>query len=98
MTKPPPPDKPIAVALSYARNVDDAPRVIAKGQGPVADSIRRVAEAHGVPVRQDASLVSLLDAVELDSVIPVEAYVAVAQILSYVYQRPNRDKAQQERT
>ncbi len=98
MTKPPPPDKPVAIALGYARNVDDAPRVIAKGRGPVADSIRRVAEAHGIPVRQDASLVSLLDAVELDSVIPVEAYVAVAQILSYVYQRSNRGKGERERT
>ncbi len=98
MTNPSPPDKPVAIALGYARNIDDAPRVIAKGQGPVADSIRRVAEAHGIPVRQDASLVSLLDAVELDSVIPVEAYVAVAQILSYVYQRPNRRDAGRDGT
>lgn len=99
MTKPPsPPDKPVAIALRYARDIDDAPRVVAKGQGEVADSIRRIAQAHGVPVRQDASLASLLDAVEIDSVIPVEAYVAVAQILSYIYRRPAADATRGPRT
>ena len=99
MTKPQlPSDKPVAVALSYTRDVDDAPRIVAKGHGQVAESIRRIAAAHGVPVREDASLVSLLAAVEVDSVIPVEAYVAVAQILSYVYQRPARAAARGDRT
>jgi flagellar biosynthesis protein len=82
------PDKPFAVALTYARDSDEAPRVVAKGHGEVAAAIARVAEAHGIPIRKDASLASLLAAVELDSFIPVEAYVAVAQILSYIYQRP----------
>ena len=80
--------KPVAVALTYARDSDDAPRGVAKGQGEIAAAIERLAQAHGVPVRKDASLASLLAAVEVDSYIPVEAYVAVAQILSYIYQRP----------
>jgi len=81
-------DRPgLAVALRYERERDDAPRVIAKGQGDVAAAILAVAEAHGVPVKRDAPLASLLAAVELDAVIPVEAYVAVAQILSYLYRK-----------
>lgn len=81
-------EKPVAVALAYARDRDEAPRVVAKGHGQIAEAIERVAQSHGVPIRKDASLASLLTAVELDSIIPVEAYVAVAQILSYIYQRP----------
>ena len=80
--------KPVAVALTYARASDEAPRVVAKGRGQVAATIERLALANGVPIRKDASLASLLAAVEVDSYIPVEAYVAVAQILSYIYQRP----------
>lgn len=83
-----PDDRPgLAVALRYERERDDAPRVIAKGQGDVAAAILAVAAAHGVAVKRDAPLASLLAAVELDSVIPVEAYVAVAQILSFLYRR-----------
>ena len=81
-------DRPgLAVALRYERERDDAPRVVAKGQGDVAAAILAVAAANGVPIKRDAPLASLLAAVELDTVIPVEAYVAVAQILSYLYQR-----------
>jgi len=80
--------KPVAIALSYARTSDEAPRVVAKGHGQIASTIERLAQANGVPIRKDASLASLLAAVEVDSYIPVEAYVAVAQILSYIYQRP----------
>ena len=81
----PPVDRGLAVALAYQRERDDAPRVVAKGRDQVAEAILAVAREHGVPIRQDAPLASLLAAVELDSVIPVEAYVAVAQILSVLY-------------
>jgi flagellar biosynthesis protein len=91
------PEKPLAIALTYARDNDEAPRVVAKGHGEIAAAIERVAQAHGIPIRKDASLASLLAAVELDSFIPVEAYVAVAQILSYIYQRPNAGGGQQPR-
>jgi flagellar biosynthesis protein len=91
------PDKPLAVALTYARDSDEAPRVIAKGHGEVAAAIERLAQAHGIPIKKDASLASLLAAVELDSFIPVEAYVAVAQILSYIYQRPGGAGGQRAR-
>lgn len=51
-----------------------------------------IAFAHGVKVREDADLVEILAALDVDSDIPVEALAAVAEILSYVYRatgRPN---------
>lgn len=80
-------EKPLAVALAYQRDADEAPRVVAKGHGEVAAAIQRIAEENGIPVRRDAPLASLLAAVDLDACIPTEAYVAVAQILSYIYRQ-----------
>ena len=52
---------------------------------PTADQILELAFAHGVKVRTDPDLAEVLAAVEVDTVIPVEAFVAVAEILAYVY-------------
>ncbi len=75
----------VAVALQYQRQHDPAPRVVAKGEGDIAQKILELAREHGVAVREDPDLVQLLSAVELETQIPVEAFVAVAEILSYVY-------------
>jgi flagellar biosynthesis protein len=74
-----------AVALHYDRDMDAAPRITATGRGYVADQIVALAFAHGVRVREDADLVEVLATLEVDSVIPLEAFTAVAEILSYVY-------------
>lgn len=79
------PKTPAAVALSYDKDNDPAPRVSAKGRGPIAEQIIKVALEHDVPVRQDAALVEILEKLDIDSVIPLEAYTAVAEILNYVY-------------
>jgi flagellar biosynthesis protein len=81
------PARPVAVALRYEGGADDAPRVVAKGQGSVAEQIIALAKARGIEIRRDADLVSLLEAVPLDAPIPIEAYVAVAEILSYIYRQ-----------
>ena len=78
-------DKPLAVALKYDRQADPAPKVVAKGEGEMAEAILALAREHGVAVREDKDLAQLLAAVELETQIPVEAFVAVAEILSYVY-------------
>jgi len=75
----------VAVALQYSRQADPAPRVVAKGHGDLADKILEIARAHGVAIREDADLAQLLSTVELESQIPIEAFVAVAEILSYIY-------------
>ncbi len=75
-----------AVALQYDKEQDDAPRVVASGKGAVAEQILSLAFSHGVRVREDADLVNVLAEIDVDSVIPLEAFTAVAEILNYVYQ------------
>lgn len=74
-----------AVALEYNAGEDSAPRITASGQGHIAEQILQIAFANGVKVRQDADLVEILSVLEVDSVIPIEAYAAVGEILTYIY-------------
>lgn len=74
-----------AVALGYDRKEDPAPKIIASGKGAVAEQILALAFANGVKVREDADLVEVLSKIDIDSFIPLEAFAAVAEILSYVY-------------
>lgn len=73
------------MALDYDAGQDGAPRVVAKGRGEAAQRIIDLARQNGVAVRRDADLAELLSVLELDQEIPVEAFAAVAEILSYVY-------------
>ena len=77
--------KQIAVALQYELDGPTLPRVVASGQGRMAEKILEMAFASGVRVREDADLAELLSVVQLDSEIPTEALVAVAEILAYIY-------------
>ncbi len=80
-----PPSEPQVVALRYRANQDHAPRVVAKGRGPIAERILQLARAHGIPVRQDRNLVEVLSQLRLDQEIPPAVYQAVAEILAFVY-------------
>lgn len=73
-----------AVALAY-RETDAAPRVVAKGRGLVAEEIIRRAKEHGVYVHESPELVSLLLQIDLDERIPPQLYVAVAELLAWLY-------------
>jgi len=79
------PQRPVAVALEYEPGRETLPRVVATGRGKVAEQILELAFANGVKVREDADLAQLLAAVDVDSEIPIEAIVAVAEILAHVY-------------
>lgn len=79
----------VAVALSQDA-VAGGPRVTATGRGAVAERILEIAFASGVKVRQDADLAELLSAIDVDSLIPLEAFGAVAEILTYVYKANGR--------
>jgi flagellar biosynthesis protein len=74
-----------AVALEYDPAQGQLPHVVAAGKGFVAEQILALAFANGVKVRQDADLVQILGAIDLDSDIPPEAFAAVAEILAYLY-------------
>lgn len=78
-----PPNKNLAVALHYSGR--GAPRVVAKGGGLIADNIIAIARAHGVPLDEDAALAGALARVELGQEIPRELYMAVAQVLAFVW-------------
>jgi flagellar biosynthesis protein len=79
-----------AVALKYdPRERKEAPKIVASGSGKIAEQILELAFAHGVKVREDAELVEILALLDVDSPIPLEAYAAVAEILSYVYKANN---------
>jgi len=73
-----------AVALKYERG-DNAPVCVAKGLDNIALTIRKVAEAHGVPVVENPPLARALHAsVEVDQEIPTDHYKAVAEVIGYV--------------
>ena len=73
-----------AIALAYNEG-DSAPRVVARGAGPVAEEIVRRAREAGVFVHESTDLVRLLAKVELDAHIPPQLYLAIAEILAWVY-------------
>ena len=73
-----------AVALAYSQT-DAAPRVVAKGRGLIAEQIITRAREHGVYVHESPELVSLLLQVDLDQRIPPQLYLAVAELLAWIY-------------
>jgi flagellar biosynthesis protein len=73
------------VALKYEFGAQSLPKVVATGKGHVADQILELAFANGVKVREDADLVEVLSAIDIETEIPIEAIAAVAEILAHVY-------------
>ncbi|MDL1865232.1 flagellar biosynthesis protein [Betaproteobacteria bacterium PRO5] len=86
----PPEHTPIpgAVALTYHSGMT-APQVVAKGRGLIAEEIIRRAQEAGVYVHESAELVALLMQVDLDDHIPPELYIAVAELLAWLYRLEN---------
>lgn len=75
-----------AVALSYKEGMS-APRVLAKGMGVIAQKIKVIGAEHGVPLLEAPPLArALFKHSEVDELIPGALYVAVAEVLAYVYQ------------
>lgn len=85
------PPKQKAVALRYETEHEDAPRVVATGQGLIAEQIVRIALDNGITVHKDSDLVEILSKLDLDALIPVEAFAAVAEILSYIYRTQGKE-------
>jgi flagellar biosynthetic protein FlhB len=85
-----------AVALKYDSTSMHAPRVIAKGQGYLAQKIREIAIAHGVPILERKPLArALYKLVDVGQEIPEQFYSAVAEILAYVYELSGKLKQRQ---
>ncbi|MEQ8332947.1 EscU/YscU/HrcU family type III secretion system export apparatus switch protein [Nisaea sp.] len=90
-------DRQVAIALDHDPGGEEAPRVIAKGYGELAEKILRLAFENDVKVRKDSDLVQILSAVEVDCEIPVEAFAAVAEILTYVYSANERIRVEEQK-
>ena len=73
-----------AIALEYDPNDDTAPKVIASGQGALAEKIIEKAKENKVPVHKDSKLADTLSRLEIGQEIPPELYEVVAQILVFV--------------
>ena len=74
-----------AVALKYAPEKDNAPRMTAKGKGQVAEQIIQLAKEQGIPIKEDPDLIGLLIQLDWHEEIPPALYKAVAEILAFVY-------------
>ncbi len=86
-----------AVALTYASG-ESAPRVVAKGRGLLAQEIIERAREAGVYVHESPELVSLLMQVDLDERIPPQLYVAVAELLAWLYSVERGDSSSHARS
>lgn len=76
----------LAVALSYRSKEMEAPQVVAKGAGFVAERIKEVARSHEIPLVENKPLAQVLfKTVQIGQTIPVALYQAVADVLAYVY-------------
>ena len=76
---------PKAAALSDESQNGRLPRDVASGSGTFAEQILEIAWSNDIKVREDADLAEVLTAIDVDREIPIEAFAAVAEILSYVY-------------
>lgn len=75
-----------AVALEYNKLTAPAPKVVAKGVDFVAFKIREIASSNKVPIVENPPLArALYKLVPIDGIIPSDMFVAVAEILAYVY-------------
>ena len=74
-----------AVALKYEPKADNAPKVLAKGKGKVAEKIIDIARKHNIYIHNDPDLIEVLSQLDLNDEIPSEIYVVVAELLAFVY-------------
>jgi flagellar biosynthesis protein FlhB len=76
-----------SIALKYDKQGTKAPTVVAKGVDELAMHIRKIANAHEVPIIESPMLArAIYYSTEADQAIPEKLFMAVAQVLAYVYQ------------
>jgi flagellar biosynthetic protein FlhB len=81
----------VAVALRYDAKTMEAPMMVAKGADHLAEKIREIARAYGVPVIRRPELArTIYSTVEPGNPIPETLYVAVAEVLAMIYRLRRR--------
>ncbi len=79
------PNRKSAIALRYDDEAEAAPKVIAKGQGLLAEEILQRAATEDIPVHEDPALIELMSHLNINEKIPEELYQAVAEVFAYIY-------------
>ena len=74
-----------AAALRYRRKEDLAPKLLARGEGKVAEKIIDLAKQHGITISKDPDLVTILSKIDIGEMISQEMYEIVAELLVFVY-------------
>ncbi len=82
-----------AVALRYEQNKDDAPKVLAKGNGITAENIIKTGKNNDIPIREDATLTQLLSELNMNEKIPEDLYHAVAEVFAFIYKTEKKFKS-----
>lgn len=85
-----------AVALGYDIDVDQAPKVLAKGTGQLANNIIKIAKENEIPIKKDEDLIELLSAIDIDKEIPANMYKAVSEIFSFIYDLTTLERKKRE--
>ena len=80
----------LAVALEYEKGSREAPRIVAKGRGLIAERIIALAQENDIIIEANPALAKALSGVELDNEIPVELFEAVAEIIGFVLRARSR--------
>lgn len=81
----------VAVALRYDSKTMDAPIMVAKGADHLAEKIREIARAYGVPIVRKPELArTIYSTVKPGDVIPQTLYAAVAEVLAMIYRLRHR--------
>jgi flagellar biosynthesis protein len=83
-----------AVALKYESKSDNAPKVIAKGKGKVAEKIIDIAKKHNIFIHDDPDLIEALSQLDIHEEIPTELYAVVAELLAFIYALNRGEKFQ----
>lgn len=78
-------EKRSAIAIRYDIEKDIAPVILAAGRGDFAEEILKVAEDNKIPFYEDKGLADLLLKLEVDTEIPQELYLLVAEILAFIF-------------
>jgi len=71
--------------MRYDVEEDKAPLILASGRGAVADEILRIADENKIPLYENKDLANMLAKLEVDTEIPAQLYVLVAEVLFFVY-------------
>jgi flagellar biosynthesis protein len=78
------PSQKKAIAIEYDPSKGGVPVIAAQGKGYIAQKIIELAEQNGIPMEEDASLVSNLIDLDLGEAVPPQLYAVIAEILLFL--------------